>query len=141
MNLLYLIGFLIIAIIIFYPSIINCLPSMNLMDSFKNQENFTSNQIVFTSYTADWCPHCVEFNSNVYGKLVDHYKGNKNIKITKVDCTNDRAGETKTISGNEINGFPTLMIYIYDNGGNMKEIQYSGNRTAKDIISFINDLK
>jgi hypothetical protein len=81
----------------------------------------------------------IEFNSNVYGNLQKAFNGNQNVEITKVDCTNDRSGDTKTIGGNQINGFPTLMINIYENG-NMKEIQYDGNRKVEDIVSFINNL-
>lgn len=132
MNLYYIIGLVIVLIICFSYAI----PLINS----KSTETFSaSKKIVLTAYTADWCPHCVEFNSNVYGKLVSAYKGNENVKITKKDCTNDRSGDTKTIGGNSINGFPTLMINIYENG-KMNEIQYDGNRRFEDIVSFINNL-
>lgn len=132
MNSYYIIGLVLVIII--------CLSYAIPLITTKTTETFNgSKKIVLTAYTADWCPHCVEFNSNVYGKLVDKFNGNQNVKITKVDCTNDRSGHTKTIAGNPINGFPTIMFNIYKNG-KMNEIQYDGNRRVEDIVSYINSL-
>jgi thiol:disulfide interchange protein len=132
MNIYYIVGIIII-IILFFSYGIPLIAS-------KNKEGFNgSKKIVFVAYTADWCPHCVEFNDNVYGKLVDKFSNNEKVQITKVDCTNDRSGNTKTRGGNKINGFPSLVINVYENG-KMKEIQYDGNRSVEDIVSYINSL-
>jgi len=132
MNLYYIIGLVIVIII--------CLSYSIPLITSKSTETFNgSKKIVMTAYTADWCPHCVEFNSNVYSHLVDKFNGNQNVKINKIDCTNDRSGQTKTIAGHPINGFPSLMINVYKNG-KMNEIQYDGNRKVDDIVSFINSL-
>lgn len=132
MNLYYIIGLVLVIII--------CLSYAIPLVTSNSIETFSpSKKIVFTAYTAEWCPHCVEFNSNIYGKLVDKFNGSPNVKINNVDCTDDRSGNTKTIGGNIINGFPTLMINVYHNG-KMNEIQYDGNRRFEDIVSFINNL-
>ena len=133
MNIYYVIGIILVLLLVLSYGI--PLITTNNTESFNDSKK----KIVFTAYTADWCPHCVEFNSTIYGKLVNNFSGNNTVKITKVDCTNDRSGNTKTIGGNQINGFPSLMINIYKNG-KMNEIQYDGNRRLEDIIAYINNL-
>jgi len=137
MNIYYIIALVVLVLLLLSYG----LPILIKKSKLSNLEGFNSSKkkIVFTAYVAEWCPHCVEFNSNVYGNLKKAFNGNQNVEITKVDCTNDRSGDTKTIGGNQINGFPTLMINVYENG-NMKEIQYDGNRKVEDIVSFINNL-
>jgi hypothetical protein len=136
MNIYYIIALVLLVLILVSYG----LPMLIKKSKLLNREGFNSSKkIVFTAYTADWCPHCVEFNSNVFSKLVNLFNGNEQIKITKVDCTNDQSGNTKTVGGNSLNGFPTLMINIYENG-KMNEIQYDGNRKVEDIVSFIKNL-
>jgi thiol:disulfide interchange protein len=40
-------------------------------ETFKNEK-----KIVFTAYTADWCPHCVTFKNESYGQLRNYFKNN-----------------------------------------------------------------
>jgi len=56
---------------------------------------------------------------------------NKNlpVKIKKIQDT-----EIKNLKIKPIEGFPTIRLYIKN-----KEIEFNGNRTANDIIKFIND--
>jgi thiol:disulfide interchange protein len=104
------------------------------------RENFNSSkQIIFTAYTADWCPHCVTFKNESYGKLQNYFSNNSNIKITNVDCTNDNSGNTKTRAGNSLQGFPTLVINTVTNG-KMNEEMYEGSRDANAIISYLKNL-
>jgi len=106
----------------------------------KKKENFSSGkQIIFTAYTADWCPHCVTFKNESYGKLQNYFANNSNIKITNVDCTNDNSGNTKTRAGNSLQGFPTLVINTVVNG-KMTEEMYEGSRDANAIISYLKGL-
>jgi thiol:disulfide interchange protein len=132
MNIYYIVGLIIVILLLLSYGI-------PLLSSINKEKFNGSKKIVFTAYTADWCPHCVEFNSTIYGNLVKAFNGNSTVKITKIDCTNDQSGKTKTIGGNIINGFPSLMINVYENG-KMNEIQYDGNRRLEDIVAFINNL-
>jgi thiol:disulfide interchange protein len=102
-------------------------------------EGFNNKKIVFTAYTADWCPHCVTFKSDVYGNLVSAFANNPNIKIKNVDCTNDQSGKTTTPAGNPLQGFPTLVINIYKDG-KMTEKNYDGPRDSGEIINYLNNL-
>lgn len=104
-----------------------------------NIEGFSGKKIVFTAYTADWCPHCVSFKSDVYGDLVSAFASNPNIKIKNVDCTNDQSGKTTTPAGNPLQGFPTLVINTYKNG-KMTEKNYDGPRDSGEIINHLNNL-
>jgi thiol:disulfide interchange protein len=104
------------------------------------KESFSSGkQIIFTAYTADWCPHCVTFKNESYEKLQNQFANSSNIKITNVDCTNDSSGNTRTRSGKSLQGFPTLVINTI-NGGQMAEEMYEGSRDANSIISYLKNL-
>jgi thiol-disulfide isomerase/thioredoxin len=147
MNLYYIIIAIIILLLIF-PSI-----NISLLDDILKYFNLNStqstkykfekfnnsgNKIVFVAYTADWCPHCVDFKNKSYNKLLKAFKNNPNIEIANVDCTNDN-GKIKTYAGNSINGFPTLVINKYNNG-NMDETMYEGPRDAESIINYLKNL-
>ena len=109
------------------------------MEQFNSNNSSSNKKIVFIAYTADWCPHCVEFKEKTYGKLVDYFANSSNIKITNVDCTNDNSGKTKTPAGNAIESFPTLVINTYQDG-KMNEIMYDGSRDAESIIQYLKGL-
>jgi thiol:disulfide interchange protein len=96
-------------------------------------------KIVFTAYTADWCPHCVTFKNESYGQLKDYFKNNSKIQITNVDCTNDTTGKIKTKTGKQLNGYPTLVINTYT-CNNTTEEMYEGPRDAGSIIKYLQKL-
>jgi len=77
-------------------------------------------------YWANWCGHCINMVPE-WDKLIK----NKNlpVKIKKIQDT-----EIKNLKIKPIEGFPTIRLYIKN-----KEIEFNGNRTANDIIKFIND--
>jgi len=105
------------------------------------KENFSNDdkKIVFYSYTADWCPHCVTFKNESLGKLQNYFRNNKNIEVINVDCTNDQGGNIKTKGGKSLNGYPTLVVNTYSNN-KMSEELYEGSRDAKSIIQFLENL-
>jgi thiol:disulfide interchange protein len=149
---LYYAAIAILLILIIFPSVRKSLvnlifssPSKEEKVVSKNkkvQENFNSKfkKVVFTSYTADWCPHCVTFKSQTYGDLYNMFKGDKRIVIQNIDCTNDRSGNTKTMAGNAIDGYPTLMVNTYDANNNMTENTYNGARDANSIAEYLRGL-
>ena len=139
MNLYYIIV-LIILLLLAFPYITKSIPLLN--SYFNNKlEKFDSNKkIILSIYTADWCPHCVEFKKNELNKLKNYYQNSKNVVIKNVDCTEDKEGKTKTMSGKNIDGYPTLVINIIDESNNMKEIMYEDDRVASNIINYVNKL-
>jgi thiol:disulfide interchange protein len=149
---LYYAAIAIILVLIIFPSLREYLvklifssPSKEekvVSNNKKVQENFNSKlkKVVFTSYTADWCPHCVTFKSETYGDLYNMFKGDKKIVIQNIDCTNDRSGNTKTMAGNSIDGYPTLMVNTYDVNNKMTENTYNGARDANSIAEYLRGL-
>ena len=147
MNLYYII-IAIIVILLIFPSlrtlVFNYILPTNNTNNTENKKlekfNGKDKKIVFTSYTADWCPHCVDFKKNVYGDLKNAFKGHPTISIKNVDCTNDKEGKTRTEAGKPIEGYPTLVANIYANGS-MKEINFEGNRNdVKEIVNYLKKL-
>jgi len=107
----------------------------------KTKENFNSvGKVVFSSYTAEWCPHCVTFKNQTFGTLSNMFNGDNRIIIKNVDCTNDRTGNTRTPAGNPIEGYPTLIVNTYDANNVMKEIPYNGARDANSIANYLRNL-
>jgi len=143
MNLYYYI-IAVIVLLLILPSIdisfLNpYIPSFLKIEKFKSNNSSSNKKIIFTAFTADWCPHCVDFKEKAYGKIVDYFKNSSNIQITNVDCTNDNSGKTKTPAGNPIEGFPTLVINTHENG-KMSETMYDGSRDAESIIQYLKGL-
>jgi thiol-disulfide isomerase/thioredoxin len=138
MNFYFYTIIIIIVILIISPLLY---PQLLKLFSNKKKEKFTNNnkKIILHIYTADWCPHCIDFKSRHLQNLLYYYKDNKNIKIKNIDCTNDKNGETKTQKGAKVYQFPTFIVNIYENS-EMKEINYEGNINSEDIISFLNKL-
>lgn len=67
-----------------------------------------------------------------WDELATKFIGSKSVKVAKVDCT---LSENKELcSAQEVDGFPT--IFLYKNGD--KVIEYNGNRSLDDLVSFIN---
>ena len=145
MNLYYYI-IAVIIILLVLPSIdlsfINpYIPSFLRMEQFNssNSSSSSNKKIIFTAFTADWCPHCVDFKEKTYGKLANYFANSQNIQITNVYCTNDNSGKTRTPAGNPIESFPTLIINTF-NDGKMNEVMYDGSRDADSIIQYLKGL-
>jgi thiol-disulfide isomerase/thioredoxin len=147
MNLYYVVIAIIIILLIFptlRTTVFNYIIPANVTNtsSSKKLEKFNGKdkKIVFTAYTADWCPHCVDFKNDVYGKLKAAFNGHPYISIRNIDCTNDKQGNIKTEAGKSLEGYPTLVTNIYANN-NMKEVMFDGDRSnVNEIISYLKKL-
>lgn len=145
MNLYYIIIAIIIILLVFpslRSSVFNYIIPMNNTNTRQKVEKFNgkNKKVVFTAFTADWCPHCVVYKKNVHVYLARKFAGHPTISIKNVDCTNDTSGQTKTPAGNSINGFPTLVTNVYVDG-KMTELNFEGNRNNVDeIIDYLKGL-
>jgi len=145
MNLYYIIIAIIVILLIFptlRTSVFNVILPINNSKSSKVEKFEGKNKkVVFTAYTADWCPHCVDFKKNIYGKLKAAFNGHPYISIRNVDCTDDKEGKIKTEGGNQIEGYPTLVTNIYANGNMVKELNVEGNRgDVNEIVNYLKSL-
>jgi len=150
MNLYYVVIAIIIILLVFptlRTTLFNYIIPSNYINTSSSKkleklEKFDgkNKKIVFTSYTADWCPHCVDFKSNVYGQLKSSFDGHPYISIRNVDCTNDQQGNIKTEAGKSLGGYPTLVTNVYADN-RMKEIMFEGDRNdVNGIVSYLKKL-
>ncbi len=59
------------------------------------------NKYIIKLYSADWCPHCVDFKP-IWNQLKSKYN---HIKFVDVDCTNEQPNLSF------VNGYPTIAIF------------------------------
>lgn len=96
-------------------------------------ENFSSNdEIKFTMYYADWCPHCQAAKPE-FKKILKHNNrviGSKKLKIMLVDCEKN----PKKAEKEGVEGYPT---FIYQDG-DKKEV-YEGKREEMGFITYLKE--
>jgi thiol-disulfide isomerase/thioredoxin len=89
--------------------------------------------ITITLFHADWCGHCKNFMETWESMKNDEHARKK---IEFKDYESEELGnlddETNRINGSLIDSFPTIKISILQ-----KEYDYVGERTDRDIYSFI----
>ncbi|CAD8121482.1 unnamed protein product [Paramecium sonneborni] len=98
------------------------------LENFE-QTVLKSKQDVFVKFYAPWCGHCKAMAAE-YVKLAEQYKNSKNVLIAELDATIHK------IPIVEVKGFPTLIHFKKDQTS-VKQIKYSGKRTAEAITEFI----
>lgn len=100
---------------------------------YKRFEKFT-NPPTLKYFYMETCPHCTDFNP-VWDKLESKITNDKiNIKLVKYNLHDGNSGE-KEASKYEVSGAPTIILDDINN----KAIEYKGNRTVDDIITFIKE--
>lgn len=102
----------------------------NMDDSAKGALDSTDPTLVF--FFAPWCGHCKNAKPE-FEKLMNMLKsaGSK-IKATMINCDEN----PEIAQEHEIQGFPT--IRYYPSGPKSKNYkEYQGNRTAEDMMKFI----
>lgn len=88
--------------------------------------NNTNNIIVF--FYTKWSKSCLEFEI-IYEKLAKKIKKSSDLVLAKIDI------EENEVKGINIQSYPTL--WFYKNGEKETPIEFAGNKTEEDIISFL----
>ncbi|KAH7671078.1 protein disulfide-isomerase A1 protein [Dioscorea alata] len=88
---------------------------------------FDSGKNVLLEFYAPWCGHCKKL-APILDEVAVSFENDANVIIAKMDATaNDVPNEF------EVRGYPTVFFSSASN----KIVQYNGDRTAEDIINFI----
>eukprot|EP00831_Metopus_contortus_P021063 TRINITY_DN1937_c0_g3_i1.p1 TRINITY_DN1937_c0_g3~~TRINITY_DN1937_c0_g3_i1.p1 ORF type:complete len:296 (+),score=74.07 TRINITY_DN1937_c0_g3_i1:107-994(+) len=92
------------------------------------EEALKSNPIIMIKFYAPWCGHCKAFKPE-YDKAADMIlEQGKPYVLADLDA----AAHKKAAEKNSIQGFPTVKLFL-----NGVAIEYTGDRKAEAIISFI----
>ncbi|CAG9858126.1 unnamed protein product [Phyllotreta striolata] len=86
-----------------------------------------SNKDVLVEFYAPWCGHCKQLVP-IYDKVGEHFSGNDDVVIAKMDATTNELEHTKVTS------FPTIKLYAK---GENQAIEYNGPRTFEGLTKFV----
>ena len=93
-----------------------------------------SKDIWIADFYAPWCPHCQAFEPEL-AKAALELKGK--VKIGKIDSM----AELELKDRFDVHSFPQIKVFDYGNDKSVsKAYNYTGNRTAEDIIKFAENL-
>jgi thiol-disulfide isomerase/thioredoxin len=98
-----------------------------------------SDKLNLTLFFAHWCGHCKKFVKDTWSDLKKKYKNHDSVQLNDVDCTNIKT-KISTPKGNDIEGFPTIIINYKDKSGDLYEEEYKGGRSIKHLEGFINKM-
>jgi len=100
------------------------------LDTSNFDQNVGGSKPAFVEFYAPWCGHCKSLAPE-YEKVATAFKG-QSVVIAAVDADQHR----ELGSRYEVTGFPTLKYFP---AGSTTPEAYNGGRTAKDIVTFINE--
>ncbi|XP_062500839.1 uncharacterized protein LOC134178068 [Corticium candelabrum] len=106
--------------------------SSNVVDLDKGNfdEVITGDKHAFVEFYAPWCGHCKQFAS-AYEEVGDAFSNVDDVTIAKVDADSEK----DLASRFGVTGYPTLKFFPK---GSTEPEDYSGGRSADDVINFIN---
>jgi thioredoxin-like negative regulator of GroEL len=98
------------------------------VNNLNNNINNNLNEKILMLFYADWCGHCQQMKP-AWNELVSKCKNKINIASVNSDMAPNVAGG----HGNNIMGFPTLIIISKGN-----EKKYEGDRSLESMMKFVN---
>ncbi|KAI2608693.1 disulfide isomerase [Hypoxylon fragiforme] len=110
------------------------LPSqVNMLTDTTFKEIIGSDKNVLVAFTAPWCGHCKAL-APTWETLAEDFVNEPNVVVAKVDAEADNSKKTAGEQG--VSSYPT--IKFFPKGSTEGEL-YSGGRTEKDLVSFLNE--
>ena len=121
----YMIVFYIVVILVCVLIFLNYNKIMNVLNNNSNLIG-GSNDVTFTLYYVEWCPHCKVVKPE-WEKL-ENDPELKHITIIKIDCEKNE----EVVQEKNIEGFPTILL-----NNNGKEEAYNGDREYADFKNYL----
>lgn len=98
-----------------------------------NEDNFQQtikSGITLIKFFAPWCGHCKRM-AGAYEQLGQQFADNAAITVAEVDCT--AQGNRELCTGQEVKGFPTILLYR----DGARDDSYEGDRSTADMAQFL----
>jgi thiol-disulfide isomerase/thioredoxin len=111
----------------------------HLETSVPKKISLDINKLNITLFHAGWCGHCQKFIKETWTDLKEKYDNHNQVQLNEVDCTNIKSRIT-TPKGENIEGFPTLIINYLDKSDEIKEKEYNGGRSLKHLEEYIQNM-
>jgi len=98
----------------------------------NQQKKAMNNKIQIVNFNASWCGHSKAL-APTWKNIMAKYKNHSKIEVLDLKCEGENENICRDVG---IKGYPTI-IAILENGYNK---EYTGDRSEKDIIRFIESL-
>ena len=108
--------------------------SINLKESFTNDDTDFGTGKKLVLFYADWCGHCNTLKPQ-WNKAAKQTK-NSNVRMVKVNCGEDDKKHQDIVNRYDIQGFPTIKLL---NNGKV-ESDYDGKRDSSSLVTYVNSL-
>ena len=89
-----------------------------------------SDNDIFIKYYAPWCGHCQQM-APMWEELANELKDVKGLVFADMDTT------TNEVDGLELEGFPTLKLYL--KGNKSQPLEFDGERTIDDLKAYLKE--
>ena len=127
-NTMYIVIVVVLIFVLFYLHMYN--KNSNCQDNHDHYD-YLSNPINVYFFHRPGCPHC-EHMMPAWSVVQNYFSSNKKYNLVPVDTSINSMENAQLIEKYPFSGVPTLVL---DNGA---PFTYSGDRSAEDIISWIN---
>ncbi|KAF7899662.1 hypothetical protein EAF00_003998 [Botryotinia globosa] len=106
--------------------------AVEMLNDKTFKEQIGTDKDVIVAFTAPWCGHCKTL-APVWEKVASDFANEPNVVIAKVDAEAENSKATAKDQG--VTSYPTIKFFPK---GSTEAEAYSGGRSEKDIVEFMN---